>query len=156
MILCEAPFDALTFWVNGVRNVTFIYGTEGFTDELFEALLARKVRRVRIAYDADEAGNRAAERDAERLTAHGIEVYRVKFPWGMDANEYARKVHAGGEVAAAGLERRGVGRRRDGRKPRATGPGAAGDAPVAASRATLCPRRRPSHTRAPALFFFSC
>ena len=92
VILCEAPFDALTFWVNGFRNVTFIYGTEGFTDELFEALLARKVRRIRIAYDADEAGNRAAKRDAERLMAHGLEVYRVKFPWGMDANEYARKV----------------------------------------------------------------
>ena len=92
LILCEAPFDALTFWVNGFRNVTFIYGTEGFTDELFIAILAKKVRRVRIAYDADDAGNRAAARDAERLTAHGIEVFRVKFPWGMDANEYAQKV----------------------------------------------------------------
>ena len=92
LILCEAPFDALTFWVNGFKNVTFIYGTEGFTDELFDALLARHVRRVRIAYDADEAGNRAAARDTERLTAHGVEVFRVKFPWGMDANEYAQKV----------------------------------------------------------------
>lgn len=92
VILCEAAFDALTFWVNGFKNVTFIYGTEGFTDELFDALLARRVRRVRIAYDADDAGNRAATRDAERLTAHGVEVFRVKFPWGMDANEYAQKV----------------------------------------------------------------
>jgi DNA primase len=92
VILCEAPLDALTFWVNGFRNVTFIYGTEGFTDELFEALLARKVKRVRIAYDADDAGNRAGKRDAERLVAHGIECFRVKFPRGMDANEYARKV----------------------------------------------------------------
>jgi len=92
LILCEAPLDALTFWVNGFRNVSFIYGTEGFTDELFDAILAKKVRRVRLAYDADEAGNRAAARDAERLTAHGVEVFRVKFPWGMDANEYARKV----------------------------------------------------------------
>jgi DNA primase catalytic core len=92
LILCEAPFDALTFWVNGFKNVTFIYGTEGFTDELFEAILAKKVRRVRIAYDADEAGNRAAARDTARLTAHGVEVFRVKFPWGMDANEYAQKV----------------------------------------------------------------
>jgi DNA primase len=72
LILCEAPFDALTFWVNGFKNVTFIYGTEGFTDELFHALLARRVRRVRIAYDADDAGNRAAARDAERLAAHGM------------------------------------------------------------------------------------
>lgn len=98
LILCEAPFDALTFWVNGFKNVTFIYGTEGFTDELFDAILARKIRRIRIAYDADEAGNRAAARDAERLTAHGIEVFRVKFPWGMDANEYAQKVTPAGKA----------------------------------------------------------
>lgn len=92
LILCEAPLDALTFWVNGFKNVTFIYGTQGFTDELFDALLAHRVKRIRIAYDADDAGNKAAERDVDRLTAHGIECYRLKFPWGMDANEYARKV----------------------------------------------------------------
>lgn len=92
IILCEAPLDALTFWVNGIRNVTFIYGTEGFTDELIEALLSHRVKTVRLAYDADEAGNRAAERDAERLAAHGIDCCRVKFPHGMDANEYAIKV----------------------------------------------------------------
>lgn len=92
LILCEAPFDALTFWVNGFKNVSFIYGTNGFTDELFETLLLKKVRRIRIAYDADEAGNKAAERDIEKLSAHGIECWRVKFPWGLDANEYAKKV----------------------------------------------------------------
>jgi hypothetical protein len=72
--------------------VTFIYGCQGFTDELFDALLERHVKTVRLAYDNDEAGNRAAERDAARLAAVGIEVYRVKFPHGMDANEYATKV----------------------------------------------------------------
>ena len=74
----------------GFHNVTCLYGTEGFTDELWEAV--KKVRRVRIAYDADDAGERAAQRDAERFQAHGIEVWRVKFPHGMDANEYACKV----------------------------------------------------------------
>ena len=92
IILCEAPLDALTFWVNGIRNVTFIYGTQGFTGDIFDALLRRGVQRVRIAYDADEAGNQAAARDAERLAAHGIECLRVKFPLGMDANEYAQKI----------------------------------------------------------------
>lgn len=92
LILCEAPLDGLTFYVNGFKNVTFIYGTEGFTEELFEAILAHKVGRVYLAYDADEAGNRAAARDAGRFLAHGLEVYRVKFPHGMDANEYAQKV----------------------------------------------------------------
>jgi DNA primase catalytic core len=90
IILCEAVFDALTFWVNGFRNVTCLFGTEGFSDELWEAL--KKVQRVRIAYDADDAGERAAARDAERFRAHGVEVFRVKFPHGMDANEYACKV----------------------------------------------------------------
>jgi DNA primase len=92
VILCEALLDALTFISAGFANVTSIYGTEGFTDELFEALKRKKVQRVKLAYDADEAGERAATRDAERLRSIGIEVYRIKFPWGMDANEYARKV----------------------------------------------------------------
>jgi DNA primase catalytic core len=90
VILCEAVLDALTFWRHGFRNVSALFGTEGLTDELWEAL--GRVKRVRLAYDADEAGERAAERDAERLRGVGIEVFRIKFPWGMDANEYARKV----------------------------------------------------------------
>lgn len=92
VILCEALIDALTFLAAGFDNVTSIYGTEGFTEELFEALKTGRVRRVKLAYDADEAGERAATRDAEKLRAVGIEVHRVKFPWGMDANEYAKKV----------------------------------------------------------------
>ena len=90
IILCEAVLDALTFWANGFKNVTCLFGTEGFTDELWDEL--RKVQRVRIAYDADDAGERAAQRDTERFQKHGIEVFRVKFPHGMDANEYACKV----------------------------------------------------------------
>ena len=45
-----------------------------------------------LAYDRDDAGDRAAGRDAEKLQRFGIECLRVKFPLGMDANEYARKV----------------------------------------------------------------
>lgn len=90
LILCEAVFDALTFCANGFPNTMALFGTEGFTDELWEAI--KTVKRVRIAYDADEAGERAAHRDAERFRDHGIEVFRVKFPHGMDANEYACKV----------------------------------------------------------------
>jgi DNA primase catalytic core len=90
VILCEAVLDALTFCASGITNVSCLYGTEGWTDELTTAL--KKVRRVRLAYDGDLAGDRAAERDVKRLQALGIDVYRIKFPWGMDANEYARKV----------------------------------------------------------------
>ncbi|HEX5399051.1 MAG TPA: CHC2 zinc finger domain-containing protein [Verrucomicrobiae bacterium] len=90
IILCEAVFDALTFWASGFRNVTCLFGTEGFSDELWEAL--KRVQRVKLAYDADDAGERAAQRDTERFRKHGIEVFRLKFPHGMDANEYACKV----------------------------------------------------------------
>jgi len=90
LILCEAVIDALTFCAHGIDYVSTLYGTEGWSDELVEAI--RKMRRVRLAYDADDAGNRAAERDGKRLREWGIEVHRIKFPWGMDVNSYAAKV----------------------------------------------------------------
>jgi DNA primase catalytic core len=92
IILTESVIDALTFWVNGFRNVTCIYGTEGFTDDHLEAFKTHKTQQVYLAYDRDKAGDRATERDASRLSSIGVECFRVRFPAGMDANEYALKV----------------------------------------------------------------
>jgi DNA primase len=92
VILCEALLDALTFWRWGFKNVTSSYGVNGFTDELLSALVELKVKRVFIAYDRDEAGNVAAEKVAKQLNDNGIDAFRVLFPKGMDANEYALKV----------------------------------------------------------------
>jgi DNA primase catalytic core len=92
IILCEALIDALTFWCAGYRNVTAAYGVEGFTDDHLAAFRKYGTERVLIAYDRDEAGDRAAERLSARLIAEGIECWRVQFPKGMDANEYALKV----------------------------------------------------------------
>ena len=104
VILCEAPLDALTFVANGFENTTFIYGTNGFTDELFRELVEHKVQAVRLAYDADNAGDRAAERDVKRLSEAGINVYRIKFPHGMDANEYASKVQPAAQSLATAIK----------------------------------------------------
>jgi DNA primase len=92
IILCESIIDALTFWCAGFRNVTTAYGVEGFTDELLAAFKTHGIERVLIAYDRDEAGERAATKLAERLMGEGMECFRVQFPKGMDANEYALKV----------------------------------------------------------------
>ncbi|MBN8487535.1 MAG: toprim domain-containing protein [Burkholderiales bacterium] len=92
IILAESLIDALTFWCAGYRNVTAAYGVEGFTDELLAAFKAHGTTRVLIAYDRDDAGERAAEKLAPRLMAEGIECWRVQFPKGMDANEYAQKM----------------------------------------------------------------
>jgi len=92
IILCEALIDALTFWNAGYRNVTSAYGIEGVTDELFEAFQRHGTERVLIAFDRDEAGERGATKVAARLLNAGIEAWRIQFPKGMDANEYALKV----------------------------------------------------------------
>ncbi|WP_082507248.1 MULTISPECIES: CHC2 zinc finger domain-containing protein [unclassified Duganella] len=92
IILCESLIDAMTFWCAGYRNVTASYGVEGFTDDHLAAFKGHGTKRVLIAYDRDDAGERAADRLAERLIAAGIDCYRIQFPKGMDANEYALKV----------------------------------------------------------------
>ncbi|MEO6602104.1 MAG: CHC2 zinc finger domain-containing protein [Polyangiaceae bacterium] len=92
IILCEALIDALTFWCAGFRNVTAAYGVEGFTEDHWQALERYGTERVYIAYDRDDAGDRAAEKLATELMARGIECFRVLFPRGMDANSYALKV----------------------------------------------------------------
>lgn len=92
IILCESLIDALTFWCAGYRNVTAAYGVEGFTDELLQAFKSHGTTRVLIAYDRDDAGERAAQKLSARLMAEGMECWRVQFPKGMDANEYAQKM----------------------------------------------------------------
>jgi DNA primase len=92
IILCEALIDAMTFWCAGYRNVTTAYGIEGFTADLLAAFKQYQTERVLIAYDRDEAGDKAAAKLAEQLMSIGIECWRVQFPRGMDANEYALKV----------------------------------------------------------------
>ena len=98
IILCEAIIDALTFWCAGFRHVTAAYGVEGFTEEMENAIVAAKVERVFIAFDRDEAGERGAEKVAARLMARGVECFRVQFPHGQDANEYALKVQPPGKA----------------------------------------------------------
>jgi len=92
VILCEALIDALTFWCAGFRNVTASYGVEGFTADHLAAFERHGTERVLIAYDRDDAGERAAASLGEKLMAEGIECFRIQFPKGMDANDYALKV----------------------------------------------------------------
>jgi DNA primase len=92
VILCEALIDALTFWCAGYRNVTASYGVEGFTADHLALFKQCGIQRVLIAYDRDEAGEKAAQKLAVQLNEVGLDAYRILFPKGMDANEYALKV----------------------------------------------------------------
>lgn len=90
VIVCESLIDALTLWCAGFRHVTAAYGTEGFTADHVDAFRRHRVRRVLIAFDRDDAGDKAAKRLAETLMAEGVECFRVELPRGADVNDVAR------------------------------------------------------------------
>ncbi|TAM85359.1 MAG: toprim domain-containing protein [Candidimonas sp.] len=100
VILCEALIDAMTFWVHGLRNVTASYGVNGFTPDHLTVFQRHGIQRVLIAYDRDKAGDDAAMVLAERLMAVGIDCFRIVFPKGMDANEYALKMQPAAKALA--------------------------------------------------------
>jgi hypothetical protein len=79
IILLSSLVDALTFWSNGYRNVTCMFGPDALTDDLMGAFAEFGVRRLLITSEAV----------APKLLAAGIDVYLMHFPQGMDANKYA-------------------------------------------------------------------
>jgi DNA primase catalytic core len=133
LILCEALLDALTFWAAGYREVTASYGVEGFTAEHLTTVQRLGIARLLIAYDADEAGDRAAEALAHELAPHGIACARLVFPRGLDANAYALTVaspaEAFGTLLAAAVP---IGPSPAPRRPRSITPSSTGDVEVTA------------------------
>jgi len=89
-LLCEAAIDALSFWVNGFRNTTWSYGVNGFTPDHWQLLRTVRPERVIVAYDNDEAGNKAANELAQRLEPEGVAAWRVELPPRQDINDLVR------------------------------------------------------------------
>jgi hypothetical protein len=132
VILCEALLDALTFWVAGYRHVTASYGVNCFTAEHLDALKTSGAERVLIAYDRDEAGQRAAEQLARKLAGAGLRCYRVVFPQGLDANAFAR-AHEPAEKSLGHLLRHAIYMDEASAAARLTVPNAATREPAASS-----------------------
>ena len=98
IILCEALIDALTFWCAGFRHVTTSYGVNGFTDDHRAAFRKHGTKKIYIAYDRDDAGESAARNTPKNSCKMGIECFRVQFPKGQDANEFALKTQPAGKA----------------------------------------------------------
>ncbi len=98
VIVCESLIDGLTFWCAGFRHVTAAYGTEGFGADHLDAFRRHRVRRVLIAFDRDDAGDRAAKKLAATLMAEEVECFRIEFPRGADVNDVARNAASPAEV----------------------------------------------------------
>jgi len=110
IILAEAIFDALSLYTAGVQNVIPCYGTGGFIED--HRMVLKNTRRVFLAFDNDEAGESAAKKLADRLTADGKECHRVHLPnfdgAVKDLNDYVSHLRGQGmslpEVKAAFAE----------------------------------------------------
>jgi DNA primase catalytic core len=94
IILTESVIDALSFWVHGFYNVTCTYGANGYIKEIPEILKESGIDRVFLAYDNDEAGNKAVDTLSFSLAGYGIEAYKISFPKRLDANDYINRVKA--------------------------------------------------------------
>ncbi len=89
LIVCESIIDALTLWCAGFRHVTAAYGVDGWTPDHQAALIEHRVKRVLVAFDGDDAGDRGAKALSQELSATGVEVFRVELPRGADVNDVA-------------------------------------------------------------------
>jgi DNA primase len=100
VILAEATIDALTLFQAGLRNVSAVYGTQGFTAD-HERLLQRfRVRRVLLCLDNDDAGTKATEAIGAKIRKLGIDVADARVAGAKDTNALLVKVGPAATTAA--------------------------------------------------------
>lgn len=90
VILCEGEFDALSSMQSGVENVVAIKGS-ALTQEQIK-LLARTVKRVIFALDADKAGIEATKRAIQLVKENksDLNLRVIQLTGGKDPDELAR------------------------------------------------------------------
>ncbi len=92
-IVCEGYTDVIGFAEAGMPRAVATCGT-ALTEEHFK-VLKRFAKRVVLAFDADDAGQSAAERFYEWEQAYEIDVAVAALPEGVDPAELARNDPAG-------------------------------------------------------------
>ena len=101
-IVCEGQVDLITAFESGVQNVIAPQGT-AFTERQAR-ILKRYVEEVVLCFDADAAGEKAAERSLPQLLGEGLAVRVLAMPQGEDPDSLIRKEGAEafrGRVAGA-------------------------------------------------------
>jgi len=87
-IVCEGQLDLITAFEAGVQNVIAPQGT-AFTEKQAR-ILKRYVEEVVLCFDADIAGEKAAERSLASLLAENLIVRVVEMPPGEDPDSMIR------------------------------------------------------------------
>lgn len=92
LILCEGNIDVVSLHAAGFENAVASLGT-ALTDEQAR-ILAKYTKQVVLAYDADEAGQRAAHRAMGIFAKVGLDVRILQMQGAKDPDEYIRKYGA--------------------------------------------------------------
>jgi DNA primase len=89
LIVTEGIFDGLALWQAGIKNSIAMCGVEGWSS-LHTALIEKHaVRKIVLALDQDEAGERGVKNVTSALTPLGVKVHRLHWPEGInDACHY--------------------------------------------------------------------
>ncbi|HEV2804357.1 MAG TPA: DNA primase [Chthoniobacterales bacterium] len=88
-IVCEGQLDLITLFEAGIANVVAPQGT-AFTEQQAR-ILKRFVSEVVLCFDADAAGQKAAERSLDALLQNNLVVRVAEMPAGEDPDSLVRK-----------------------------------------------------------------
>ncbi len=88
-IVCEGQLDLITLFEAGITNVVAPQGT-AFTEQQAR-ILKRFVSEVVLCFDADAAGQKAAERSLDALLQNNLVVRVAEMPAGEDPDSLVRK-----------------------------------------------------------------
>lgn len=88
-IVCEGQLDLITLFEAGITNVVAPQGT-AFTENQAR-ILKRFVSEVVLCFDADAAGQKAAERSLDALLQNNLVVRVAEMPAGEDPDSMVRK-----------------------------------------------------------------
>ncbi len=102
-ILCEGQLDTIALHRAGLEQAVAPQGT-GFTADQAR-ILRRYVDRVQLAFDADQAGQKAVRSALELLLPLEFEVGVIRIPGGKDPDELFRSGGAEAVAAAVGAAR---------------------------------------------------
>jgi len=89
VILAEGYMDVISIYAAGIKNVVATLGT-ALTEEQ-SRLMAKYANQVVIAYDSDEAGQKATHRAINLLSDVGISTRVLKMDGAKDPDEYIKK-----------------------------------------------------------------
>jgi DNA primase len=91
-ILCEGQIDLMRCWQHGIRNVVAPQGT-AFTDNHVRILkrIVGETGEVIVCFDADRAGQAAAQKAIDLLRKEDVQVRIARIPQGEDPDSLLRK-----------------------------------------------------------------